>query len=139
VEGDRRVAKQVPARLTIQERRRFGLTVGGAFLVLAALSRWRGHDVAPLVLAGLGAGLVLAGAIVPSLLGPVYLWWMALARILSKVTTPIFMGLVYFGAIMPTGLVMRALGRNPLRARARDGSYWVQHQSSSDHSMTRQF
>ena len=139
MEGDRRVAKQVPARLTTQERRRFGLTVGAAFLVLAGLSRWRGHDVAPLLLAALGAGLVLAGIVVPSLLGPVYRWWMALARILSKVTTPIFMGLVYFVAITPTGLVMRALGRNPLRARARNGSYWVQHQSSSNRSMTRQF
>lgn len=139
MEGDRRVAKQVPTRLTTQELRRFGLTVGGAFLVLAAFSRWRGHDVAPLVLAGLGATLVLGGIVVPGLLGPVYQWWMGLARILSKVTTPIFMALVYFVAITPTGLVMRALGRNPLRARARNGSYWVQHQSSSDHSMTRQF
>ncbi len=139
MEGDRRVAQQVPARLTTQERRRFGLTVGGAFLVLAALSRWRGHDVAPLLLAGLGAGLVLAGIAVPSLLGPVYLWWMSLARILSKITTPIFMGLLYFVAITPIGLARRALGRNPLRAQARNDSFWAEHQSSSDHSMTRQF
>lgn len=133
------MAHQVPTRLTPREGRRFGLTVGVAFLVLAAISRWRGHEVVPLVLAGLGAGLALAGIVIPSLLGPVYRAWMAFGLLLSKVTTPIFMGLLYFVAITPIGLAMRAFGRKPLDVKARNGSFWVQHESSSNKSMTRQF
>ena len=131
--------KQVPARLTTRDARRFGLTVGGAFLLLSLISRRRGHDLAPLVLAGLGGALALAGIAFPRLLGAVYRGWMAIGQLLSKVTTPIFMALVYFVAITPMGLVMRAFGRHPLRVAADNGSFWVKHESSSDSSMTRQF
>lgn len=133
------MAHQVPARLTIRERRKFGLTVGIAFLVLASISRWRGHDVAPLILATVGGALVLTGIVLPQILGPVYRWWMALARVLSKVTTPIFMGLVYFLVLTPIGVLRRIFGKTPIQTTASNGSYWSQHQSSSEGSMTRQF
>ena len=129
----------LPARLTPRDGRRFGLTVGLAFLLFAGISRWRGHDLAPLVLAGLGGTLALAGLVIPGQLGPVFRAWMALGLLISKITTPIFMGLLYFVAITPMGLVLRALGHRPLEAPAKDGSYWMKHESSSNHSMTRQY
>jgi hypothetical protein len=133
------VAHQVPARLSPREGRRFGLTVGGAFLLLAAISRWRGHDVAPTILAGVGGVLTLAGVVVPGLLGPVFRGWMAFGLALSRVTTPIFMGLLYFVVITSMGAVMRLFGRHPLRATDHNGSFWAKHESSSQQSMTRQF
>ncbi len=133
------MAQQVPARLTTGEKRRFSLLVGGVFLIISGISWWRGHDVAPLVLSGIGGALVLAGIVVPQLLGPVYRWWMALARVLSKVTTPLFMGIVYFVILTPMGALRRTFGSNPIKAKRRNESYWVAHQSSSEGSMTRQF
>jgi hypothetical protein len=133
------VAQQVPARLSTRERRKFGLTVGIAFLAFAGISRWRGHDVAPLILASVGGALVIAGILLPQILGPVYHWWMSLARVLSKVTTPIFMGIVYFLVLTPMGILRRVFGSTPVDAKARNGSYWVAHSSSSQGSMTRQF
>jgi len=133
------MAHEVPARLTPAEGRRFGLTVGGVFLALAAVSRWRGHDLAPVVLAALGGTLVVAGAVIPAALAPVFRGWMALGLLLSRVTTPLFMGALYFLAIMPMGLVMRAFGRSPLRGRPKGSSYWMKHESASGHSMTRQY
>ena len=133
------MAQQVPARLTTREKRKFGLTVGIAFLVFAGLSRWRGHDVAPSILAALGGVLVLAGILLPVALGPVYHWWMALARVLSKVTTPLFMGIIYFVVLTPIGVIRRLFAGTPVEAKARNGSYWVVHESSSKGSMTRQF
>jgi hypothetical protein len=135
------VAKGVPARLTPHEGRAFGLTVGVAFLVLGALSLWRGHRIPPAVLGALGALLAAAGLIVPTRLGPVKDAWMAMARAISKVTTPVFMGLVYFGVITPTGLLMRALGRQPLRHTEADGGFWVARQPGArrSESMERQF
>jgi hypothetical protein len=133
------VAHQVPARLSTRERRKFGLTVGVAFLLIAGISWWRGHAIAPLILSTVGGTLVLAGVAVPQILGPVYRWWMGLARLLSKVTTPLFMGAVYFLVLTPIGVVRRIFGSTPIATKATKGSYWAPHTSSSNGSMTRQF
>jgi hypothetical protein len=139
MEGDRRVAQQVPARLSTREKRKFGLVVGIAFLVLAGFSKWRGHELPPVILASIGGALVVLGLVLPQVLGPVYGWWMALARVISKVTTPIFMGVVYFVVLTPIGIIRRVFGSTPIDAKANNGSYWVTHSSSSQGSMTRQY
>jgi hypothetical protein len=135
------VAETIRARLTPREGRKFGLTVGAAFLVLAAISRWRGHDTAPWIMGGIGILLVAAGAVLPGRLSPVYRGWMRLGLALSKVTTPIFMALIYFVVLTPTGLLLRLLGRNPLKVREVGGSFWVSRSPRADEadSLTRQF
>jgi hypothetical protein len=50
---------------------------------------------------------------------------MGLAHAISRVTTPVFLGVVYFAVMMPIGIVMRAVGRNPIRHHPREGSYWA--------------
>jgi hypothetical protein len=124
MEGDGGLAQRIPARLTSAEGRKFAFTVGSAFLAMAGLTWWRSHSVAASVLGFLGAGLWLSGAAVPERLGPIFRAWMALAHAISRITTPIFMGIVYFGILAPIGLLMRVFGRNPVRHRAVGGSYW---------------
>ena len=114
----------VSARLTTATGRRFGLVVGGAFLAFGAVSRWRGHDVTPLVLWTLGGSLVVGGLAIPDRLGPVYRAWMGLAHVLSRITTPVFMGLIYFGVFSPVGFVRRLFGANSL-VRPSGSSDWV--------------
>ena len=118
------MATAIPARLTASEGRRFGLTVGGAFLVLAALGWWRGHEVAPAAFATLGALLVIAGLAVPTRLGPVFRAWMGFAHQLSRVTTPLMLAVIFFVVVTPVGFVMRLFGRRPL-ARPAAPSFWV--------------
>jgi hypothetical protein len=72
-----------------------------------------------------GAVLILLGAVLPDALGPVHRVWMALAGAISKVTTPIFMGVVYFGVLTPIGLIRRMVVGNPLKPRVKGGSLWV--------------
>jgi hypothetical protein len=122
----------IPARLTPTEGRKFGLTVGGAFVVLGAILQWRGHPSASAVCLTGGAGLALAGLLAPAGLSPVYRGWMGLAYLLSKVTTPIFMGAVYFLVITPMGLLMRLFGKDPLVHRAVNNSYWHRREPHSD-------
>jgi hypothetical protein len=110
--------------LTAAQGRRFGLTVGGAFLVLAGIAWWRGHPITLRVLASLGTALVAGGLIVPTLLGPVERAWMGLAHAISKVTTPIFMGVVYYLVITPVGAIKRMLGKNSLRHPEHDGTFF---------------
>jgi saxitoxin biosynthesis operon SxtJ-like protein len=114
----------IPAGLTPAEGRKFGLLVGGAFLVFGGISYWRGHDVAPTVLWVLGGTLVVAGLLIPGHLGPVYRGWMKLAVVLAKITTPILMALIYFLVFTPIGIIRRLMGRNEL-IRPQGNSFWI--------------
>jgi hypothetical protein len=70
------------------------------------------------------AFLVLTAVLISALL-PVEKAWMAMAHAISKVTTPVVLGIVYFLVVAPRGLVMRALGKNPLVHGEHDGGFWV--------------
>lgn len=127
------------AGLTAAEGRKFGLTVGGAFLALSGILAWRGHGTAFVVTCSLGAVLAAAGLTVPRRLGPVERAWMGLALAISKVTTPVLMTLIYYVVLTPAGWLVRAFGHRPLR-REEDGaeSYWVER-SSPGGDLERQF
>ena len=133
------MAEGIPARLTPAEGRKFGYTVGAAFAVLAAITWWRGHELFMQIFGTLAAMLVLAGALIPGRLGPVFKAWMGFAHAISRVTTPIFLAIVFFLVIGPIGIVMRLIGRNPLRhGRGGAGSFWVTR-SSNRGTMSNQF
>jgi hypothetical protein len=135
------MAERIRTRLTAAEGRRFGLTVGGAFLVFAAIAWWRSHPTLWVVLAALGASLALAGLVLPTQLGPVERAWMKLAHAISKVTTPIVMGVMYLVVLYPVGVLRRAFGGNPLVHAEVEKSFW-QHRPAGARrsaSMQRQF
>lgn len=125
--------------LTPREGRKFGITVGAAFGVLAAIGFWRGHLIVPVIFVALGLPLLLAGLSIPGRLGPVYRVWMRGAHAISKVTTPLFLGIVYLLVLTPAGLLMRGLGRNPLRHEESDGGYWVRREPGQRTDLDRQF
>jgi hypothetical protein len=106
--------------------RKFGLTVGGVFLLLGCVSWWRGHEVAPRVMWTLGAPLVVLGAVAPSLLGPVERAWMAMAEVLGRINTRIILTVLYFVVVTPLGWVRRR-SADPLDRGMGDGnpSNWV--------------
>lgn len=111
-------------RLTAPEGRRFAFPVSVAFLVIAAVLWWREHVLLAGILGVVGTALLGAGVIIPQYLGPVQRGWMGLAHAISRVTTPIFMSVVYYVVLTPAGLLRRTLGRNPTRHAAAHGSYW---------------
>jgi len=130
----------IPARLSPSKGRKFGLTVGLAFLALAALLHfWRHREVAGAIAGGLGGLLVLGALVVPTRLGPVERAWMGLAHLISRVTTPIFMGVVFYVVMTPMGVLMRLVGRRPLVHGERDGSFWLEPTSGGRSDMERQF
>jgi saxitoxin biosynthesis operon SxtJ-like protein len=134
------VAEAISARLSRGEARRFGLVVGAAFLVLGALVWWRGRPLTGQVFGGLGAVLILSGIMWPLALLPVHRLWMGLAVAISKVTTPVFLGCVYFGIITPIGLVRRLFGHDSVKARQTGDGFWVLRDSARERSdMEHQF
>ncbi len=102
--------------------RDFGLVTGGIIALLFGLFLpWlleSGFPIWPWVVAGV---LAVWGVIAPMSLQPTYRLWMKLGLLLSRVTTPIILGIVFYLLIWPMGLVMRIFGRDPM-ARRLDGT-----------------
>ncbi|MGK2960907.1 MAG: SxtJ family membrane protein [Gemmatimonadaceae bacterium] len=128
---------------TSQRGRRFALTLAAAFALVAAVVFWRGRDTPALVIGGISAVLLVAGVAVPARLGPVERAWMGFARAISRVTTPIFMGIVYFVVLTPAGWVRRTFGSNPIAHTGEAGTYWASRPrrdaETSRRRMERQF
>jgi hypothetical protein len=124
---------------TARDGRRFAFPVGVAFLVISGVLWWRDHQTALRVTATLGTLLIVAGVLAPGKLGPVYRVWMAMALAISKVTTPIFMGIVYYVVMTPTGLIMRMFGKKPITHSLADGSFWQSTVGRTKSDLRRQF
>ena len=123
--------------------RRFALTLAAAFGVIALITVWRDSGTVAKVTGGLSALLIVAGALVPSRLGPLETAWMKLAHAISRVTTPIFMGVVYFVVLTPAGFIRRTFGSNPIVHEPDSGSYWATRErrepAAARRRMERQF
>ena len=106
--------------------RKFGVTVGLAFLALGAVSRWRGHELPPRILWTVGALLLVPGLVAPGLLAPVQRAWMAFAEIVGAFNTRVILGLLFYVVFTPIGFVMR-LFHDPMTRSLRDAqhSHWV--------------
>jgi hypothetical protein len=108
--------------------KRFGLVVGAILLVFGCVRAWLHGEVGWFagLLGGVGLVLVLAGLIKPEVLEPLNRGWAKLGLLLHKVTNPIFLGGMYAIAIVPTGLLMRAFGVDPMGLRReRKDTFWI--------------
>jgi hypothetical protein len=122
--------------------RAFGL-VWSAFFAVAGLWPLIGaRPVRTWSLCAAGAFL-LASLIRPSALAPLNRLWLRLGLLLQRITNPIVLGILFFGTVLPIGLLMRLAGKNPLRLGFdRDArSYWIERQPPGPEpdTMPRQF
>jgi predicted membrane metal-binding protein len=106
--------------------RNFGLTFAAVFAVVGLWPLV--HGLAPRIWALVVAGVFLIAAFaLPTALTPLKMLWLRLGLLLHRIVTPLIMGLIFYLAVTPTGLIMRAMGKDPLRLK-RDpaaASYWI--------------
>jgi hypothetical protein len=76
-----------------------------------------GWPLWPWVLAGL---LSVLGLLAPAAVRPIYRTWMRFGLLLSKITTPLIMGLVFFLVITPMGLIRRVFARDAMAREFND-------------------
>jgi len=98
--------------------RRFALTTGSIIaLLFGVILPWlldARFPIWPWPLAGI---LMLWGLAAPGSLRPVYRGWMRIGLLMSRVTTPLILGLVFFVVFLPAGLIMRLSGHDPMKRR----------------------
>ena len=76
----------------------------------------------------IATGVASAGlSLFPAAALPLLRLWTKLGRVIGRCVAPIALAAVFFLVVTPTGLVMRLLGKDPLRLRprAKERSYWV--------------
>ena len=116
-----------------RERRKFALSLVIGFPCLAVLFllfgalRGRGWNFPPAALVGgggLAVGLLLLA--VPQLARPLYVAWYFVACCIGVVVGNLALAIVFFVVLTGLGLVMRALGRHPVRKGfdKRAATYW---------------
>ncbi len=110
--------------MTHREGRRFAFTLAAAFTVIALLAGWRERELLSRGAWLVASLLLAAGILIPTRLGPLERAWMKFGFLLSKITSPVFLGLVYFVVFTPAGLIRRGLGKNAVAHRLVAGSYW---------------
>src|SRR5262245_43716362 len=88
----------------------FGFTVAALFLIIAGWP-WIFRGAAPRFWA-LAIAVLFAAApfIAPRTLGPLNWLWFRLGLLLHGIVNPIIMMLIYFFAILPIGLLLKASG-----------------------------
>jgi hypothetical protein len=106
--------------------RGFGCVVAA---VLAAVGLWPLlSDASPSWwFIGASAGVLAVAFAAPRLLAPLNRLWFRFGLRLHAVVTPVVLGIVFFGAVTPTALLMRLFGKDPLGLRVdrRAASYWL--------------
>jgi hypothetical protein len=107
--------------------RSFGFLFAGIFALIGLLPLMFGG--VPRAWAIMLAGVFLLAALAfPAMLSPLNRLWMRFGLLLHRIVSPLVLGIMFFGVIMPIGLLMRLLGKDPLRLRLDKaaGSYWIE-------------
>ena len=66
--------------------------------------------------------LVIWALIAPQSLNPVYRLWMRVGLLIGSVVSRVILGLVFFLVVTPIGLMMRAIGKDPMNRRLDDSA-----------------
>lgn len=122
--------------------RSFGIVFAVVFGIIGLLPLWGDGDIR--IWALIFASLFLSLAfIAPKILSSLNRIWFQFGLFLHKFVSPLIMGLIFFGVVMPTGLLMRLFGKKPLDLDfvSDQKSYWVHRTPPSPEpgSMKRQF
>jgi Saxitoxin biosynthesis operon protein SxtJ len=122
--------------------RSFGLVIATVFLLITFWPLIRAEPVRwwALAVAAVFAALALLWT---AALAPLNKCWTKLGVLLYRIVSPIVLGLLFYVIVTPVALLMRVLGKDPLRLRREPdaASYWIDRmpREPAPESMKNQF
>jgi hypothetical protein len=120
----------------------FGL-VFAAFFAIVALLPWLSGRTPRFWSLGVSGVFAITALAVPTVLAPLNRLWMRFGLLLHGIVSPIVLGIMFFVVITPMAVLIRILGKDPLRLRFdREAStYWIRRDppGPAPDSLDRQF
>ncbi len=98
--------------------RQFGLMLGSIFAVVFGLLlpwTWEWQNLPNLQWVGAGVIIIIWAVIAPDSMRGLYNGWMRVAMAIGNVVNSIILAIVYFIVITPMGMIMRMMGKDPMR------------------------
>lgn len=119
---------------TEKELRSFAILWLLFFGLLGSWWFWQGSS--PWTYQSLGAIALSGGALgltIPSAMRPIYVAWMCLAFPIGWMISHLLLGTLYFGLLLPTGLLLKAFRADPLQRELDPDatSYWSPRTSAN--------
>lgn len=120
--------------------RSFGLVFSAVF-ALIALGPLLNHGSARLWALPISALFLILAFAAPRALAVPNRLWMKLGKLLHMIVSPVIMSLLFVVAVVPTAVIIRLTGRDPLRLKFdnKAASYWQKREVREDASFTQQF
>jgi hypothetical protein len=112
---------------TRRELRQFAGIFWPLFCAIAGSLIWRHFGPKPAgIFLAVGAAVALLGLAQPLLIKPLFQGWMIAAYPFGWVVSHVLMVLIYYGCITPIGLIMRAVGYDPMNRQfdRQAATYW---------------
>lgn len=111
--------------------RTFGLIFAVIFALIALFPLLSDGDlrVWAISIAGVFAAISL---LLPKALSPLNALWAKFGLLMHKITNPLLMGLVFFITVLPTGLILKVLRKDPMNRKQQpnEKSYWIKREQS---------
>ena len=117
----------------------FGIVFSIVFLIVALYPLSNSEDIRLWAII-VSAVFLLLAFVVPNVLSLANKLWFKFGILLGSIIAPIVMALVYFLTVLPTGLIMRLLGKDLLKQKLDKSSesYWIERNEPMG-SMKNQF
>ena len=112
--------------------KKFGITMGVAFLIIAGLILLKQKGGAEIIFIFCGLFFICA-FVNPVILKPLYIFWMRLAFVLSWFNTRLILVIIFYLVFTPVGLIKRLFGSDSLERKIDKASltYWKKKETLS--------
>ena len=119
-------------KIKLPSNRNFGIVFSIVFLIIAIWPILNQNEIRIWSII-ISLIFLILGLINSKFLSPLNKAWFKFGLILGGVIAPIVMGIVFFLVVTPTGLIMKALGKDILGLkRNKNNTYWLEKDNSNN-------
>ena len=119
-------------KIKLPSNRNFGIVFSIVFLIIAIWPILNQNEIRIWSII-ISLIFLILGLINSKFLSPLNKAWFKFGLVLGSIIAPIVMGIVFFLVVTPTGLIMKALGKDLLGLkRNKNNTYWLEKDNSNN-------